>query len=180
MGNNPRRAIISDEAVGRLLVELDELPERIQTAQDLIEDAQFRLSQMTDGIVEQAELDNIRAETYFEVKEEKVEGNGKAKYSNAEERDAQVTLRCNQDPAYIKALSAVANAKRSKAEAQMHLGKLINQVKYLVNRSYALKSAAAVIAGLSVEEIDNDAFVKLAQIKADLSAFVERMEIPRG
>jgi hypothetical protein len=176
---NPRRSIMSDEDVKKVLDDLMALPKRIEVAQNLIDAEQFRISQITDGIEEQLVLDNIKAETYFEVKEEKDPETKKPKYTNAEERDAQVMIRCNKDSAYIDLVGTVARAKRTKAEANMHLAKLINQVKYLVAESYALKAVAGVIAGLSVEEIDNDALVKLAKIKAELSAFIERMEVPR-
>lgn len=175
MSENPRRSIVSDEDLKKLLDEVNGLPERIQVARDLIDAEQFRISQMTDGIEEQAELDNIKNETYFEVKEAKIEGNGKPKYSNAEERDAAVTIFCNKNPDYIKALDAVVRAKRKKAEGGLHLGKLNNQLKYLIDLSYGRKAVLAVVAGLSVEEIDTAALTRLVQIKHELSAFVERL-----
>lgn len=163
--SSPRRSIVSDEEVRKILDEVLSLPERTRVAQNLIEDQQFDLSVFNDINEAQERIDAIKSETYFLVKAEK-NGDGKPLFTNEESRQSQVQLLCAKDPEYVKALGDLMIANRKQAEKKMHLGKLFNQAKYCSGMAYAYGHACDVIAGLAVEDVDNAALLRLAEIKA--------------
>jgi hypothetical protein len=145
------------------------LPERTRVAQNLIEDQQFSLAVFNDINEAQKRIDAIKSETYFLVKAEKIDG--KPAFSNEELRQSQVQMLCSKDPEYIKALGDLMIANRKQAEMKMHLGKLFNRAKYCSGMAYAYGHVCDVIAGLAVEDVDNAALLRLAEIKALISRY---------
>jgi hypothetical protein len=170
---NSRQAIVKDDEVRALLDKLLAGPQRIVAQQDALEQAIYEEFIFADDIQAKEVLANIEAETAFEIRAEK-NGDGKALYTNEEQRTAAVRLACAKDPEYVKVLSAVTAAQHRRAEMKMRIGKLVNQVKHATNEYYAHKTALEVVAGLAVEDVDAAAHIKLAQLKQFVKTLEEK------
>ena len=171
---NSRQAIIKDAEVRAILDNLLAGPKRILGQQDALEAAQFEADTYNEVNLAREAVANIEAETAFIIRSEKDLATHKPLYTNEEQRQSATRLVLMKDKEYIAAVQALTNAQRKVAEYKMHVGKLVNQVKYATNEYYANKTALEVVAGLAVEDIDGAAFAKLAQIKALVKTIEEK------
>jgi hypothetical protein len=87
-----RQTIISDDDVRGLVKSLQEMPERIRIAQDLLADAKTELDMFKADESEQEAIKTFEDEEMYEIINE-TNGDGKKKYTNEEQRKSAMRIR---------------------------------------------------------------------------------------
>ena len=103
-------AILRDFNTGRIKLALESLPEEIRNAKSKCNMARQALKDA------QALCDEREAAIRFEIATESTDS-GKSKFSNAEQRSAELTTRKSHDPEYIGLQNTVRSAQRSLEDA---------------------------------------------------------------
>ena len=106
-----------------------------------------------------AELDRatIEAELLLAIGME-TDDRGKAKYSNAEQRAAELTRRKATDPRYLDAAAKVAEAETELNEAQDHLQMLLDEYQAARIVARLLAAEISMIGELSGVEVGSEFF----------------------
>jgi hypothetical protein len=162
-----RQTIISDDDVRGLVKSLQEMPERIRIAQDLLADAKTELDMFKADESEQEAIKTFEDEEMYEIINE-TNGDGKKKYTNEEQRKSAMRIRLAKNPEYVQAVQRLMEAKRRKAELLNHQAKLNNQVGALVGQSFVLRAVAEIIAGLSKEDNTAHQYQQIVNARADI------------
>jgi hypothetical protein len=103
-------SILRDFNTGRIKESLVSLPETIRAQKSLVTTARQALKDV------EALLGEREAAVRFEISTEANEG-GKAKYSNAEQRSAELTTRKGKDPEYLQLQGNARQAQRALDDA---------------------------------------------------------------
>ena len=104
-------AILRDFNTGRIKLALESLPEEIRQKKSLVNTARQALRDAEDLRGER------EATLRFEISTETTDG-GKPKFSNAEQRTAELTTRRSKDPEWLELQNRVREAQRALEDAE--------------------------------------------------------------
>jgi len=120
-----RRSILPDEAVTRLLEQLQTLPGRSQEAREALTRAEHELEFYSEDKDAKESIEQLELEAGYEAAQESDE-NGKRKNTNEQQRKAAAARLLNQNTEYAEAVDLYKAAKQRRFELSLHVGKLRN------------------------------------------------------
>lgn len=169
-----RQTIASDEFVRALIEDTAALPTRVKDAKDTLAAAEYEEAMFSGVEDAKQRIKEVEAEAMYMVLNE-TNGDGKKKYTNDTQREMAVTAMLSKDKEYIDAKNALIAARRQEAELKMKLGKVRNQLGFVIDVSYANKSICALIAGLSHESVILDRLEAIARKEAMIGGITETL-----
>jgi hypothetical protein len=110
------------------------------------------------------------AELISEISEEKDSATGKAKYSNAETRQAVLLKRKQVDSTYIKAIEIARDAEQNLNQAEEELDKLEKEFKANLFVSDLVSSEISLYAGIARRDLLRDELDELINKQERLKA----------
>lgn len=163
-----RQQIISDDQVRGLIARLVSLPDEIAKQREALSNAELELAYFADVDDAKQELKDLEIEAGYEVLNA-TNGDGKKKFTNAEQREAEVRRRLMSEPEYqarfAAAHEALHDAYAKERLLKFTVGKASNSLKHLVDLSYTLRTVGEMIAGLCHEDHISEGMDKIERVR---------------
>jgi hypothetical protein len=137
-------AILRDFNTGRIKLALESLPEEIRQKKSLVTTARQALKDA------EALRDEREAMIRFEISAETTDS-GKSRFSNAEQRGAELTTRKGKDPEYMRLQGHVRNAQRELEDAETEHEALVRKFQAYGSVSDLVSSEIKLYAKLGVD-----------------------------
>lgn len=164
-----RQQIVADSEVRNLINRLVTLPEEIAKQREALSNAELELHYFTAVDDAKQALKDLETEVGYEVLND-VNGDGKKKFTNAEQREAETRRRMIAEPEYQTRFAAahktLHDAYAQERQLKWTVGKTSNSLKHLVDLSYTLRTVGEIIAGLCHEQQTAESLAKIEAIRA--------------
>lgn len=170
-----RRSVLQDIDVMNLVKALQEMPERIQETRNTLSQAEFDLSVFNEHELAKEKVDELELEQVFEVTQETAE-NGKKKYANEQQRKAATVIALSQSQEYMNAKNELIQAKRTKAELEMRVGKLRNQFYFAIDDFKAHMAVAGLVQGLCHENENSQVMQHVYKQRDKLATMINQLK----
>ena len=174
-----RQRIIADDAIRDLMFNVHELPDRAREARNNLVTAEVELDYFRADKEAKDEIENLEAEAAYEASLE-VDAAGKKVNSNEQQRGAAARKILLKTPEYLRAVEKHKMALCKKGELALHVGKLRNQLFFILDELKAALAEVQLVAGLCHEQriFDSLSFIEEKQVRLTKIFNILKEELP--